>query len=111
VTVAPTDLPERVTVTPTRDGARQVVSGRSPADVAALVGRLLPQLAQEAQRGQSWKLTLGPPQSESRLGAVDHVVDALPGAIPQRADPLWVAVGGVLVSLFACAGLALLRPR
>jgi hypothetical protein len=103
-------LADRFTVAQTPSGVVVSTAGPSPDDARRIAGALVPQLAQEAQRGRPFQLVLGAAHETSGLGFIDQVVILLPGAAPRTANPMWVALAGLLVALLAGTAIAIARP-
>jgi hypothetical protein len=100
------DLEDRITVAPSARGVLIRVRGRTPEGAGSLADVLRSKLSQAATRERDLRLVLGH-ERVSRLGFLDRVVDALPGAFPRRNGPAWIAVAGFVAAAVVCTGLTL----
>jgi hypothetical protein len=102
------DFADRVSVTPSVEGALVRVRGRTPEEARRIAQVLRSAVSQAAVRETDVQLFLAS-ERVSGLGFLDQVIDSLPGAFPRRNGPAGVGFAGFVASVIVCAGLLLFR--
>jgi hypothetical protein len=101
------DLADRITTASSATGILIRVRGRTPEEVRSLADALGSELSRAAALGGELRVVIGR-ERVARLGLVDRVVDALPGAFPKRNGPMWVGFAGFAAAAIVCTGMRVL---
>jgi hypothetical protein len=107
VVIGQKDLADRITTASSATGVVIRVRGRTPEEARSLADALASELSQVAEPDGDLRLVQGH-ERVSRLGFVDRVVDALPGAFPKRNGPTWIGFAGFVAAAIVCTGIRLL---